>query len=459
MERVMAKWWLGVALTVGGLAVAAPAPAQYLPPGGPAVPGYAAAGNLPPAPVPAGPPAGPYGAPPYAPVPPPPGEPCPPGVEPAGGGSIGGPNNAFPEPDCCPHCCYKECFHIDADYLLWYTRKRSLPALVTQGAPTDLAPGALGQPGTRTLLDGTGLDDTLHSGVRVTLAADLDQAQVWSVEASGFVLEDKPSTATFTGTGLPGTRVLARPFFDLDRGIESAAPFSAPGALAGSLSVGLDNRFYGADANVRYCYWRSAAYDGRVDVLVGGRFLALDEGLSFDEGVFGLAGSALPGSFMSSSESLRTTNRFYGGQVGLAYEGRAGDVFLNAVGKFAVGQNVQTLTNSATSSLTDAAGNVTTVPTGLLVQPSNAGRFTHSQTSFVPEVGLTLGYEFNKNLRLAAGYTLIVWTDVLRPEKQIDRTVSFSQAPDVFGNSRPGVTFKDTTFWAQGLSVSVQLSF
>src|SRR5436309_10455036 len=84
MERVMAKWWLGVALTVGGLAVAAPAPAQYLPPGGPGAPGFAAAGNLPPAPVPAGPyagppagpyggaPAGPYGAQPFGPVPPPP---------------------------------------------------------------------------------------------------------------------------------------------------------------------------------------------------------------------------------------------------------------------------------------------------------------------------------------------------------------------------------------------------
>src|SRR5437764_4808788 len=87
MERVVAKWWLGVALTVGGLAVAAPAPAQYLPPGGPGAPGYAAAGNLPPAPAPAGPysgpaagpyggpyggpPAGPYGVAPFAPPAPP----------------------------------------------------------------------------------------------------------------------------------------------------------------------------------------------------------------------------------------------------------------------------------------------------------------------------------------------------------------------------------------------------
>jgi hypothetical protein len=373
---------------------------------------------------------------------------------------MGGPNNAFPEPDCCPHCNYKECFHIDADYLLWYTRKHSLPALVTSGVATDLAPGALGQPGTQTLLDGTGLGDSMRSGGRVTLALDLDQAQVWSVEASGFVLEDKPSSTNFTSAGLPGSRVLARPFFDVDTGINSAAPFAFPRQLGGSLTVGLNDRFYGTDANVRYCYWRSAAYDGRVDLLAGGRFLYLDEALSFDESVLALPGTPLAGTLTSSSERLRTINRFYGGQLGISYEGRVGDVFVNALGKFAVGKTESSLTNTALTSLTDAAGNLSTLPgAGLLVQPSNAGHFTRSRTSFVPELGFTLGYEFSKNLRLAAGYTLIVWTDVLRPENQIDRSVSFTGATDVTGTMHPAVNFKDTTFWAQGLSLSLQMSF
>ncbi len=453
----MAKWWLGVALTVGGLAVAAPAPAQYLPPGGPGAPGFPAAGNLPPAPAPAGPyagpPAGPYGGPPPFAAPAPPGEPCPGGVEPLGGPSIGGPNNAFPEPDCCPHCCYKECLHIDADYLLWYLRKRSLPALVTSGVPTDLAPGALGSPGTQTLLDGNGLGNSAHSGGRLTVAADLDPAQVLAVDASGFILEDKPSGTNFTGLGLPGTPVLARPFFNADTGLNAAAPFSFPRLLGGSLTVSQNDRFYGTDANVRYYFYRSPGYDGQWALLAGGRFLYLDESLSFDESVLGLSGP-LAGTFTNTSESFRTINRFYGGQLGLAYEGRVGDVFLNLLGKFAVGQTHQSFTAASGTLVVDGGGGATTLPAGLLVQPSNAGHFTHTQTSFVPEIGVTLGYEFSKNLRLGVGYNLLVWTDVLRPEKQIDPSISLSGAAP-----HPATNLQSTTFWAQGLVASVQLSF
>jgi hypothetical protein len=298
----------------------------------------------------------------------------------------------------------------------------------------------------------------MHSGARVTMAVDLDPAQVWALEATGFILEDKGASETFSGNGQPGSPILARPFFNTLTGREGAAPFAVPGVLAGSLNVGVDTFFYGADANVRYNYWRSAAFDGRVDVLVGARYLALDEGLNFDQSSTGLAFSPAPGSVTTSSESFKTTNRFYGGQVGLAYEGRVGDVILNLLGKFAVGETVQTLDTVGTTTVTSGGG-VTSVPAGLLVQPSNTGRFTHSQVSFVPTLGLNLGYEFSRNLRLVAGYTLIVWTDVARPADQVDRNITLGQVPGQSANAHPAVNFQNSTFWAQGLNLGVQLSF
>jgi hypothetical protein len=444
MERVMAKWWLRVALTVGGLAVAAPAPAQYSVPGDGGPPGFAPAGYLPAAPGPAA----------LPPAPPGDGGFCAPGADMLGGASVGGPDNAFPEPDCCPHCNNSPCFHFDIDYLAWFTRARDLPALVTSGVATDPFPGASGQPGTRPLLLGSDLNDTFHSGVRATAAVDLGPAKVWAVEASAFILENKVARATFAGNGLPGTPVLARPFFNAATGAEDAIPFAFPNALAGRLDVGLSERLYGGDANVRYNYWRSSGYDGRLDVLVGVRYLGLEEGLTFGQSSQTLTAPGTPGTALALVESLRTTNHFYGGQVGLAYEGNVGAVFLNLLGKFAVGENRQGLSNGALTLLTDPTGTVTTFNNqGLLVQPSNAGRFTHRQTSFVPEVGLTLGYEFSRNVRLAAGYTLIVWTNVLEPERQIDPTMDAT-------TGRPAVNgFQTTTFWAQGVSASLQLSF
>jgi hypothetical protein len=452
----MAKWWLGVALTVGGLAVARPAPAQYLSPGGPGAPAFAAAGSLPPAPVPAGPMvAGPPPAgQPYGPVPPPPGPGCPPDLGPAGGPSIGGPDNAFPEPDCCPHCNERQCYRVDADYLLWWTRSRSLPALVTSGVATDPIPGALGEPGTKTLLEGSSLSNLTQSGVRVTAAAVLDPAEVWAVEGSGFVLEDRNASATFAGTGAPGSAVLAQPFFNATTLTEAANLISFPNLVAGNLTVATSQRFWGADANVRHLYWRSAAYDGRIDLLAGFRYLALEEGLTFDSTTFGLA----PGGALTAiSEGLQAKNRFYGGQVGVAYEGRVGGVFLDLLGKFAFGENQQMLINNAFTTVIDTTGNIVGIPnSGLYVQPSNAGRFTHEHFSFVPEARFTLGYEFNRNVRIGAGYNLIVWTNVIRPEQQLDRNINL---PPSDLAARPTVSFQNTTFWAQGLSLSLQLSF
>ena len=133
-----------------------------------------------------------------------------------------------------------------------------------------------------------------------------------------------------------------------------------------------------------------------------------------------------------------------------------GGSFFTLAGNGALGSNL-TLTNSGFTTVTVPGGLPATSPAGLLVQPSNSGRFTHEQVSFVPELGLNLGYEFNKNLRLVVGYTLIVWTDVLRPEDQVDRTIS-PQTPGLTG-ARPAVNFQTTTFWAQGLTAGVQLSF
>jgi hypothetical protein len=444
MERVMAKWWLGVALTVVGLAVAGPASAQYSLPDDEGAAGLAPANYLPPGPVPAAVPPPPPG---------PPGPYFPPGAEPVGG-SAGGPDNAFPAPDCCPHCDAKECFHFDVDYLGWFTRKNNLPPLVTSGRANDPLPGALGERGTEVLLGRTTLDDTFHSGIRLTGAVDLDSAKVWSVEASAFYLENKVFRDTFAGGSDPGSLVLARPFVNGATNTESAIPISFPGLLAGNLNVALNERFYGGDANVRYNLWPGNGYGGRCDFLAGARYLGLEDGLGFFQNVQEATGQA----HFGVAETFRTTNRFYGGQVGLAYEGNVGAAFVNLLGKFAVGQTHQTLINSAVTQLTDASGILTNFPNqGVFVQPSNVGRFSRWQTSFVPEFSFMLGYEFNKNLRLAAGYNLILWTNVVRPEDQFDRTLNLQPADGTA--VRPEANFHTSTFWAQGFTGSLQLSF
>ena len=70
-----------------------------------------------------------------------------------------------------------------------------------------------------------------------------------------------------------------------------------------------------------------------------------------------------------------------------------------------------------------------------------------------PRVCFTVGRQIGDNLTVTVGYTFLYLSDVIRPGDQIDRTVNFQT------NDRPGVLFKETDFWLQGINVGLQWRF
>src|SRR5205823_11587377 len=112
-----------------------------------------------------------------------------------------------------------------------------------------------------------------------------------------------------------------------------------------------------------------------------------------------------------------------------------------------------------TSQATTTTGATATIPSGLLVLPSNAGHFVRDQFSVVPEVSVNLGMELNSHLRATVGYTYLYWDHVFRPGDQIDRVLNVTQIPGPAGGSgllgpaRPTFPNKDTDFWAYGLTL------
>ena len=97
----------------------------------------------------------------------------------------------------------------------------------------------------------------------------------------------------------------------------------------------------------------------------------------------------------------------------------------------------------------------------LLIQPSNAGRFTRHEFAAAPEWGVFLAWEFNRYVRLGAGYNFLYWTQVLRPGSEVDRAVNIQalQPFDQVGIARPAPILNHTDFWAQGLTVNLEISF
>jgi hypothetical protein len=355
-------------------------------------------------------------------------------------------------------------FYLGADYLLWWVRRRPTPTVVTAGNINDPIPGAVGQANTRVLIGGSGADDDNNqSGGRLTAVYWFDQDHTCGVDGSFFILEQSSTTRTAGGDGSDPTLVIARPFFDPNSGVRVAAPIVVPRLLAGEVAVSTPRRFMGGDANLRFSEEVSGVVISRVTLLAGARYAALDEKLLVAEDVTGVPGFFRDGSLrFSAQDNFVTYDRFYGGQLGLETETRVGPVLLTTVGKVALGTTEQIVKNTAFSQLTTPRGVTTDLTRGLLIQPTNRGRFSRNEFGALPEVDFSVTWVFNEHLRASLGYSFLYWSNVVRPGDQVDPTVNVG---GVGALRQPGTSphplepFHTTGFWAQGLSAGLEVSF
>src|SRR5262249_59900165 len=102
---------------------------------------------------------------------------------------------------------------------------------------------------------------------------------------------------------------------------------------------------------------------------------------------------------------------------------------------------------------------------GLLALSSNIGHYDRERFTVIPEVGLNVGYELSEHCRLTVGYNFLYWSSVVRPGDQIDRNVDVTLIPNFIasdlptGQRRPAPLLQKTDFWAQGLSVGVEIKW
>src|SRR5262249_17255125 len=95
---------------------------------------------------------------------------------------------------------------------------------------------------------------------------------------------------------------------------------------------------------------------------------------------------------------------------------------------------------------------------------ANIGKLTKNEVSVVPQLGVNIGYQLTENIQIFGGYTFLYWTHVVRPGDQIDTVLDVNRIPN-FGTAptatsvRPLVTFNQTDFWVQGVSIGVAFSW
>lgn len=364
--------------------------------------------------------------------------------------------------DCCGHgycgdaCCGVPTVTARLEYLMWWSRGRDVPPLVTSspaGTPRAEA-GVLGFPDTTILFGGEPIGGDFRSGARATVSYLLDDGCT-SIDGRMWGLEDGTDRFFATSDGDP---ILARPFFNAVLGQEDSLLVAFPGVTTdGSISIVARNDLIGADAWLRQT-WRHDC-GTRIDLLAGYQFIRLDDGLSINNVQTSIdPASTIPvGTVLDVLDVFTTQNEFHGGQLGFVAEYCGPCWKVELLGKIALGGMRQRVLIDGRTITTEPAGLPIATAGGLLAQPTNIGVYERTGVAFVPEIGANLAYDVNPCWRISCGYSLIVWNNVVLAGNHIDRTVNLSQNPGpLVGEPRPRFSFNGTGYWVQGLNVGLE---
>lgn len=383
-------------------------------------------------------------------------------------------------------------FWAHGEYLGWSVKGMYLPPLVTT-APRGKH-GILGQPGTQIIFGDNKYLDEYRSGAKVELGMWLNCAGTLGLEGGWFALADNNRQFSAESFGIP---TIARPFLNvaLNQQDSELVGFLPPvgtalagsGALSGAITVDYRSSFSGADLHLLTALCcdpgNACGPARRANFLVGYRYLQLSEGVAIRENLYSLdpnqsTNPANGNAAFIVRDLFETDNSFHGADIGFTWTCQGARWSLGLLTKLGLGENRQRVRIDGNTTQIDTATGTSQTSTvsvppdgpgraytggGLLAQRTNIGTYSRDVFSLVPELGATLGYQLNCHWKATAGYTLLFWTNVVRPGDQIDTSVNPALLPDeqspITGALRPSFAFRDSTLWAQGLNLGLECSW
>jgi hypothetical protein len=357
---------------------------------------------------------------------------------------------------------------IRADYLHWWTSGSPLPPLLTTSPVGVVPPGTIGAP-TTTVLFGDELVNTRSTpSARFRLGRWCDPCHRWGIEAEYFSIGGNSTAYEAESTGVP---VLARPFYDTVHHRQTSLAVAYPGLVGGEFNANVWDDFQSAAVWARYGLLEREVGVGpcrecrcfRLDAIGGYRFFNYRDNLLIRELEVATdpSGVVAPGTMFRMTESFRCRNEFHGVDLGLVAHWDRRRWSLDVLGKVAVGNNRRTVAINGTLVATYAGTLVEQYQGGLLALPSNIGNHVDNDFVVIPQVGVEIGYQFTSVLRGYVGYDLLYWSDVVRPGSQIDLNINTNQLPPNPTSTDPPPTFafNGSGFWAQGVSMGLELRY
>lgn len=408
---------------------------------------------------------------------------------------------------------YRERFWFRGDYIAGWTNGMSLPPLVTtspDGTPRNIPfaianvdanqnvanpqvagfkrvpiAGVLGYPNTTVLFGNQRVNNRYRPGGQFTFGMWLTPSRMLGIEGDYLALADQGTR--FRAAGTNGSPIIMRPFFNTDVNVNlpdvevvNVPPSNRPG-LEGQVTIDTLSRFQ--TAGIRFLVnWGCddgcpdfADFCGRpvwvdCNLLLGYRWARLDEGVWIQENLRVFAdgtdndAQGFVGTTINVFDSFRTQNQFHGADLGTLTKVTHGRWTYELLSKIALGntQSIQTIEGLTVVTPVPPGAVVQTADTGLLAQRSNVGRHTSNKFSTIPETKLTLGYQLTPRLRVHAGYSFLVWTNVLRGGDQIDPYVNgqyLNGAANIQGLNRPLYTPNYGHLYVHAINTGIEARF
>jgi hypothetical protein len=375
------------------------------------------------------------------------------------------------------------------DYLYWIPKSQDLDfPLVTTSAPADF--GVLGGATTVGLCPADrDISYDYTNGWRVWLGWGLGEDGALAFEVGGFYLQTAKRDFNFASNAA-GVPVLAIPFFDVATGTQASYIVSFPGINSGSIDIVATTQAYSAEANLVYrMYGEESGKPGGMSLFAGVRYFHLDESLdirtrsqTFGEppaipgtasffpatgGIFaGTSFTGLGPFLVTTTDTIRTYNDFFGGQVGARSEIGFGKWFVETTGKAAAGYMRQRVDLDGISTLTTAGGLVSAQPGGFFNSPVDLCRTRKDEFACLLEGGINVGCQLGSMCRVHAGYTFLWVNNVLRPTSVTTPVLNAGTIPvsPTFTGAMPAVfvprdVVRDTEFFLHGINVGVSFAF
>jgi hypothetical protein len=263
-----------------------------------------------------------------------------------------------------------------------------------------------------------------------------------------------------------GGEILARPFYNVQTGLNTADLIAFPGLQTGEIRVRTASDLIGGEVN-----WRrglSCGCDGcgcgcegsGFDLLVGYRSLRYRDSVTIEDAVRPLTTPPATDR-VAVRDAFYARSLFQGLQTGVAARLQLDSLFIDGRLVGGLGATLSSTDVAGSTALVLPNGAVTRVPGGLLALGSNIGSKNSADVAFLADFQFRVGYQITQNLSLSVSYLSLYLSSVKRAGSLIDLGVNPTQLPPgtLNGQPRPTLQGGDSDVWARGVSLNLELRY